>query len=162
MKKHTKKMALLLAACALLGVLAGCGGGDVRSDVPVADIVTAVDAVVGNGSLVPVDESYVQGRLKVDTSLCAEYTVKINSMGTSVDEYGVFKAKDEDSAKTLAENVQAYLDERLATWMDEYMPEEKPKVENAEVRTEGQYVMYAILSDDAKEAVFGALSDALK
>ena len=162
MKKHTKKMALLLAACALLGVLGACGGGSVRSDVPVADIVTAVDAVVGNDSLVPVDESYVQGRLKVDTSLCAEYTVKINSMGTSVDEYGVFKAKDEDSVKALSEDVQAYLDERLATWMDEYMPEEKPKVENAEVRTEGQYVMYAILSDDAKEAVFGALSDALK
>ena len=46
--------------------------------------------------------------------------------------------------------------------MDEYMPEEKPKLENAEVKTVGNYVMYAILSDDGKKSAFGAFEKSLK
>ena len=46
------------------------------------------------------------------------------------------------------------LDLRLQSWMDEYMPEEKPKVENAQVRTFGPYVIYTILSEsDSKLAI---------
>lgn len=160
MKNIRGKLAALLALSTLLCLLAACGGA--KDDVPVADIVSAVDTAVGTDSLVQVDENYVNGRLKVDVSGCAEYAVKINSMGTNVDEYGLFKAKDEDAAKALAEDVQAYLDERLATWMDEYMPEEKPKVEKAEVKTVGVYVMYTILSDKGAAAAFKALDEAVK
>lgn len=162
MTKIVKGISLLLAVSALLCLLCACGDSGAKDDIPVADIVTAVDAALANDALVPVDEAYVQGRLKVDTSVCTEYAVKLNSVSTTIDEYGVFKAKDADMAKAVAEDVQAYLDERLATWMEEYLPEEKPKVESAEVRTEGVYVMYAILSDADKSAAFGALEDTVK
>lgn len=160
MNKNLRKISALLALCMALCLFAACGG--VKDDVPVADIVTAVDSAVGAENLVPVEENYVRGRLKLDVSGCEEYTVKINSMGTNVDEYGLFKAKDEDAAKALAEDVQSYLDERLSTWMDEYMPEEKPKVENAAVKTQGVYVMYTILSDKGAAAAFNALDEAVK
>ena len=37
--------------------------------------------------------------------------------------------------------------------MDEYLPDEKPKLDNAEVWTQGNYVMYAILGDSDRAAV---------
>ena len=42
--------------------------------------------------------------------------------------------------------------------MDEYLPEEKPKLANAEVWSEGNYVMYAILDDAEREAVYKAFT----
>ena len=43
-------------------------------------------------------------------------------------------------------------------WLNEYLPEEKPKLEHAEVWSEGNYVMYAILDDDNREAVYKAFT----
>jgi len=45
--------------------------------------------------------------------------------------------------------------------MKEYMPEEFPKLESAEVKTAGNYVIYAILSDNDKKAAFDAFNKAL-
>ena len=50
---------------------------------------------------------------------------------------------------------------RLDVWMEEYMPEEKPKLENATVKTMGRYVVYCILSDEAKDTVFTAVDNML-
>lgn len=158
--KNMRRISALLAICLTLCLFAACGG--VKDDVPVAEIVAAVDSAVGAENLVAVEENYIRGRLKLDVSGCDEYSVKINSMGTNVDEYGLFKAKDEKEAAALAADVQSYLDERLSTWMDEYMPEEKPKVENATVKTQGVYVMYTILSDKGAAAAFKTLDEAVK
>ena len=150
--KNMRRISALLAICLMLCLFAACGG--VKDDVPVAEIVAAVDSAVGAENLVAVEENYIRGRLKLDVSGCDEYSVKINSMGTNVDEYGLFKAKDEKEAAALAADVQSYLDERLSTWMDEYMPEEKPKLENAKVKVMGSYVIYCILSEaDAATAM---------
>ncbi len=154
-----RTIALLLALAALLCLLCACGGGKAaRSDVPVEDLAAAVDKAIGGEKYSTVDESYINGRLQLDLGLCESYVVRLNV----VDEYGVFKAKDAEAAKTLEKQVQAYLENRLATWMDEYMPEEKPKVENAECRVVGNYVTYAILSDSNRSAAFKAVEAALK
>jgi len=160
--KKLRAIAALLALCTALCLLCACGGGEAK-DVPVADIAAAVDEALGKGdSLSEVDSSYVKGYMRMDTDDYEEYVVKINAYGENIDEYGVFKASDSDQAKTVAEAAQAYLELRLSSWMDEYMPEEKPKLTSAEVKTEGSYVMYCILSDSDREAAFGAFSDALK
>ena len=162
MKKMTRMIAAVLCLAALCS-LAACGGKAVRDDVPVLEIVAAIQqAIKKPEGLTAVDENYVAGRLQLDINKYTEYTVCINSFGTDVDEFGIFKAKDEDTAKALASEVQSYLDNRLATWMDEYMPEEKPKVENAEVKVAGVYVLYGILSDSARKAAFAALDEAIK
>lgn len=42
--------------------------------------------------------------------------------------------------------------------MDEYLPQEKPKLDSAEVWVEGNYVMYAILGDAEREAAHTAFT----
>ncbi len=46
--------------------------------------------------------------------------------------------------------------------MDEYLPEEKPKLENAKVRICGNYGIYAILSEADRDAAFASFEDMLK
>ena len=100
--------------------------------------------------------------MKMDVSDYAGYTVKINAYGANIDEYGIFQAADDKQAKDVEAAVEAYLQLRLDSWMDEYMPEEKPKLSSAEVKSEGKYVMYAILGDADKTAAFEAFAGALK
>ena len=57
--------------------------------------------------------------------------------------------------------VEGYIKILQDSWMN-YQPEEEPKLKGAEVRTVGDYVMYAILSDADKETAFKTFTAALK
>lgn len=158
--KGIKKEAVVIVAALVLALLCACGGS--AKDVPVSDIVTAVDDVLGGGdNFTQADAGLVEGYMKLSPDDYADCAVKINSYGTSFDEYGVFKAADSSQAKTIAGVLEAYLKLKLDTDMG-YQPEEVPKLESAEVKTSGNYVMYCILGDAEKNAAFGAFEDALK
>ena len=160
MNGKKKGIVLLIAALVLALALCACGGSSGK-DVPVADIVTAVDGVLGgSGNLVEADAGMVEGFMKLAEDGYADCAVKISS-GTSFDEYGVFQAADSSQAKAIAGALEAYLQLKLDTDMG-YQPEELPKLEKAEVKTSGNYVVYCILSDTEKSAAFSAFEDALK
>ena len=159
-----KKSTLLIVFVLVLSMLlTACGGGSVKNDVAVSELGKAIDEAIGNsGDMVDAPGSYITSSMKLDLSNVSEYTVKINSRGVNIDEYGIFKAADEAQLKELQTLVDNYLKFRIDTWMVEYMPEELPKLQNAEVKVVGNYVMYAILSDSGKSAAFSAFEDALK
>ena len=58
--------------------------------------------------------------------------------------------------------IEGYLKLRRDTWMKEYMPEEKPKLDKAEVKVYGIYVLYVIADDDVREAVYQEVETLLK
>ncbi|NLO48023.1 MAG: DUF4358 domain-containing protein [Clostridiales bacterium] len=148
-----KSLLFLLAACCLL---TSCvkSATQYKDDVPVTQLVEAADARLETDALADMTESYVKGAMKMDPALFAEYVVKVNAAGANIDEYGIFKAKDASSLKAVEEEIKDYLQMRKDTWMEEYMPLEKPKLVSAEIKTMGLYVMYAILSNDSRAVVF--------
>ncbi len=153
---------ILLALAALLALTA-CGGKAAwRSDVPVSRLCEAVEKHLDGGSLAAMTEGYLQGNMKLDTSLFTDFTVKINAYGANVDEYGVFKAPDEAGASAVKKAVEGYLQMRKDTWMEEYMPEEKPKLTQAEVKVCGLYVIYVIVSDEVRSSILSDFETALK
>lgn len=111
-------------------------------------------------SLVEMTEGYVSGVMNFDLAKVSEYVVCVDASGTTVDEFGIFKA-NADTGEDVKGMLTEYLEMRLDTWMDEYMPEEKPKVENAQIRNNGDYYIYAILGDSEKEQLLGAFEEAL-
>jgi len=149
-------VALALGMCA-------CGSSsDVRDDVAVDAIADAVAEATGKAdSLTKMDEGYIQGFMRIDVSECDGFAVFINAYGANIDEFGIFKAGD-GQVKDIEAAVKSYLQLRQDTWMDEYMPEEKPKLTSAEVRTLGNYVIYCILSEDDAAAAFDAFESGLK
>lgn len=151
----------LAAALAALIMLAGCGGngGQVRDDVAVADLSAAVEAeIAGSDGLVDPGESYIAGSMKLDTAALGEYVIKISAYSTSINEYGVFKTGSAEEAEALEQTLKEYLSMRNETWMSEYLPEEYPKLENAQVKREGSYVAYAILSEEERDGALDAFS----
>ncbi|MEG0036195.1 MAG: DUF4358 domain-containing protein [Oscillospiraceae bacterium] len=164
MKKSTIT-ASVLCALMMLSLLTACSGSKVRDDVAVSSVVSAIDTAIGNtddANLVPAPESFIRGSMKMDVSDYSEYTVKINSRGINIDEYGVFKGADAEQAAAIEQSIKDYFAFRLESWMPEYMPEELPKLENAKLQVAGNYVMYAIMADDQKTPAFEAFAAALK
>ncbi len=160
--KKTKTVMVSVCAFMLLILLAACGGSKVKDDVPVSELSAAVDAAIENeGDLVSAPESYLSSLMSLDFSANPEYVVKINSRGVNIDEYGIFKAGSNQNVSELESVVKGYIQRRLETWMPEYMPEEFPKLENAQVKTVGNYVMYTILSDSQRAAAVKALEKGL-
>ncbi len=161
MKNNKRFGAAVLALAMVLALLCACGSA--AKDVAIGDVVSAVDTALNKGdNLVEVDANYIKGYMKIDVADYEGYTVKINAYGANIDEYGVFKAKDSAQAKAAKEAAEAYLQLRVDSWMDAYMPEEKPKLSAAGIKTSGNYVMYCILSDADKSTAFGAFDGALK
>lgn len=158
-----KKNISLIAATLAIFLLSACGAktAQVRNDIAVSEVSVAVTAVLGEDTLVSVPETYYAGAMNLNTADFEGYNVKINSKGINIDEFGVFKAKDPSQVAAVEQAVKDYLQFRLDTWMVEYMPEEHPKLENSEVKTVGNYVMYAILSDEGKKDAFDAFEKSL-
>ena len=159
MKKFTKTVSLLLALLILAALLCACGSSGGKN-IPVSDVVDAVGKAIGKTDLSDPGESYVKGYMKRSADEIGEYSIRKNVIGTNIDEFGVFKAEKLSTAE-LKEMIEGYLKILNDSWMN-YQPEEKPKLDGAEVKVAGDYVMYAILSDADRTAAFGAFESALK
>ncbi len=161
--KKTKIIALALCLVMALSLMAACGDKAAEVNVPAADVAASVNAAIGKAdAMVAPAESWVKGYMKTEPSAFGDYAVMINAYGANVDEFGIFKAGENMGVSDVEKTVEAYLKLRLDSWMDEYMPEEKYKVEDAEFKTIGNYVMYCILSEADTEAAFAAFEEALK
>ena len=158
MNKTAKIISLLLAAAMLAALLCACGGS--AKNVPVSELSDKVCAALGKSDMADPGANYVKGYMKHEASELGEYVIMKNVMGTNIDEFGIFKAGNLSTAE-LKEMIEGYLQILVDSWMN-YQPEEKPKLDGAEVKVIGDYVMYCILSDADRDAAFGAFSDALK
>ena len=159
MKNIKKAISLLLAVCALAALLAGCGGGKAK-EVPVSELADKVCAALGKSDMADPGANYVRGYMRRTPDEIGDYIIRKNVMGTNIDEFGIFKAGTMDTA-ALKEMIDGYIKILQDSWMN-YQPEEEPKLKGAEVKTVGDYVMYAILSDADKTAAFKAFEAALK
>ena len=175
MKRNRIFCALLLCMTLLLSMLAmaSCGGSDGQSEEtrdpnkPAAtldSIYAAVTAVVPNADkLTDAQESqlgsFFNGAKPEDF---ASYKRVLQSMSTSIDEIGIFEAKSADDVKKIEAMIDDFFEFYLSLWNDDYLAEEKPKLENAERVTSGNFVMYVILDDDARAAAITAFENETK
>ena len=92
----------------------------------------------------------------------ASYKIVMQTMSTSIDQIGIFEAKSAEDVKKIEAMVDDFFDFYLSLWNDNYLAEEKPKLENAERVTSGNFVMYVILGDDARAAAITAFENETK
>ena len=175
MKLNSIFLTIFLCMTLLLSVfaMASCGGSDGQSEEtrdpnkPAAtldSIYAAVTAVVPNADkLTDAQESqlgsFFNGAKPEDF---ASYKRVLQSMSTSIDEIGIFEAKSADDVKKIEAMIDDFFEFYLSLWNDDYLAEEKPKLENAERVTSGNFVMYVILDDDARAAAITAFENETK
>ena len=162
MKKIKRSLSLILAVMMLACLLCACGDKAEEKNVPAADIAAAVAQKIGKtDALAAVDGNWIKGWMKADVANFGDYTVYLNAIGANVDEFGVFKAGENMSVSEIETMVKNYLDLKLQSWMDEYMPEEKYKVEDASYEIVGNYVMYTVLSAEDAQIAYATFKEML-
>ena len=150
-----KKTLAIAVLCALaLCLISGCGAE--AAEPAFADVSAAIDTAVDTSSMTEADASYLKGMFGLEDGDYRDCRVLITGVGTTIDEIGLFCGRDAAQTAELKSAVTDYLQLRLDSWMPEYYPEEYPKLQNARIYEEGNYVFYAILSDEGRDAALEA------
>lgn len=171
MKTVLRMIAGMVCTVLLLGVV-GCSSTDNNSDteqekwktdVAVDTLCAAVQETSAGATLAEaVDQTTVELEMsEIDISLCTDMGVFMPD-GTSLDEFGVFRAKDETSALQVEQMLTNYLHRRNDEWTGMYLIEEYPKLEKAKVQRNGLYVTYVILDEKEASAALKAVKELLK
>lgn len=160
-----KKIYAIFTVLCLLLCLTGCNRSDYKNDIPCSKILDSVEEQL------PIDLGYKNfdgdhikyyfRNTKADDDHALRYSVK----SENIDEFGIFHAPDDKSKKELTKIAEEYLDELLKekkAFIASYAPDELPKLENAEVKSFGNYVAYAILDQKGRELFFDTVEKSLK
>jgi len=162
--RTVKFICFCIALSLLCTFIIACGEEQgYRDDVTVESVVQKINPTLSRiNDLDRAPENYIKIQQSFPLDLCLEYAEMMQVGGVGIDEYGIFKMKDAESVTAMKTAIESYLTTALATFNEDYAPNEKPKLESAEVKVFGNYVMYAVLSDSEKAAAFSALETALK
>ena len=159
MNRLKKLISLLLIGTFACALLVSCGDG-AEKEVPVDDLVAAVEQALGKTDMVDPGEGYVKGYMKHTAEEIGDYAIRKTVVGTSIDEFGVFRAGTMTTAQ-LKVMLEDYFKLLQDAWMN-YQPEEKPKLDGAQVTVQGSYVLFTILGDSDRDAAVSAFKAALK
>ena len=94
-----------------------------------------------------------------------DHTVVYSKEQNDINEVGIFHAESASDALEIYEKATEYIREMKETqraFIASYAPEELPKLDSAEVRRYGNYVIYAILSEADSDSFFEHVEDTLK
>lgn len=155
--KHTAFILTLLIFGQLFLITACSSKENYRDDIPCTDLTKEfINSKSNQPDYSYYDRDEISFFLDIPeyvTDLSVIYSTDVND----INEIGVFHCADEKGAEKFLETVSSYLQEQQAgqkAFIASYAPREVPKLEGAEVRKYGNYVIYTILSSDGKMAVW--------
>ncbi len=157
-----KKFLFAAAALVIMFAALSCTAKEqsYRTDITSGELAEKLLSYASNGSdMAELDkEFFTYYTEKAIPASADDYTVYMQVSGVNIDEIGVMKSSDPQAAKDV---VQSYLKGRLDNWNPQYLQEEYPKMENADCRIFGEYVVWTILPDEEKTAVYEAAREIL-
>ena len=160
MKKITS---LLLVALMLLSLVA-CGGTTYKNDVPVDQIAeTAIKKLTEGTIFNTAADGFLDDYFK-KPDYVESFVIRNSGDTNNLDEFGIFHV-EEGKEKDMSDLLKSYLSksyEANKSFYDSYIPEETPKLRDAEVKTFGNYIVYAIMSEDSRALLFASIESSLK
>ena len=158
-----KRILITLLSVVLLLSLISCNTQKYRDDQAVAELAgKAVTALNDGVTYLPADSGYLSDYL-TKPDYVTEEIIFFATETNNLNEFGIFHVQD-GNAEAMKELLKGYLKQSLEknqTWYDSYIPEETPKLRDAEVQVYGNYVVYAILGTDDRATLFDSIKDTL-
>lgn len=156
-----KKILLSVITAALVCGLCGCGssnGGSSASTSSVSQTTLSAKekaekllGAVEFPSMVEVTADKLDIYFGIAEDEVKEYSVYICGSAAMPDEFGVFVAKDADTAAKIKTAVEKRIEAQKKTYSD-YKPDEMYKIDDSFVNVNGSTVCYAICADNTKAA----------
>lgn len=165
MKKYTVRfICTFLLALMALSCFTACGGAEYRDDVA----VSAIDSAIQSKVPVPdgyyaADSDYLSFYFEGADSIVTEYVVEFSATSTNINQFGIFHVK-EGEAEAMKALCESYIGTMNKRWVAQanYIASEHPKMEGAEVRVFGNYVVYTMLTTEDKATAFATVEELLK
>ena len=159
-----KTVSLFLSLLFLLFTFVSCGDEtptvEYKDDVPVIHLckntLAAITLENSKAELTEINSTVLDidfGDVK-EQNLCDQFTV-FHTAGVSFDEIGIFHVAEAGNRETVTAILKNYV-------KGSYFPGEEYKLDKAEVRTFGNYAVFAILSDKNRSAFFAEIERLLK
>ncbi len=117
----------------------------------ITELTAELDKYFDSSMMHSLDPDRTAGELNIETSAIDAFTMNV-PISTNMDEYGVFIAASGHEAE-LTSAVNAYIKRRQDSWMNEYLPEERPKIFEAQTKSNGRYIIYVMSSEDTRNNV---------
>ncbi len=164
MNKKKIMCVLMAVMCVCTASLAGCSGSDssdadksgsaavAQADETIDVSATAdklKDGVEFKDELAELDEGKIEKIIGISPDSYVKGKVYVSSSGGTAEEIGCFEAKDEDSAKAIADTLKDRIESQKKVFKD-YVPEEMDKLEDPVLVTKGNYVLLCISNDNDK------------
>ena len=157
-----KRFLLLLTALLLLASLSSCQKESYRDDLPVNALSGTVITALGDTDYSTADDGFLDDYFQAPAYV-KEKIVCFATEGNNLNEFGIYHVTDGNAAQ-MKEVLEGYLSTSYAnnqSWYDSYIPEETPKLRDAEVKVYGNYVVYAIFSQEGRATVFATIAQML-
>ena len=155
------KKILICVFCILFFV--SCAKDTINLNIPLVDISAAVNKVLSNADkLSSIDTSLLVGIADLNVDIIEDYVIMMQTKGTEIDQYGLFKVKEENVAE-LKKTLETYIEILNKNQADfNYLPTETIKLKEAEVFVNGTYVFYSIMSAEDKIAFINTYNDVIQ
>lgn len=146
-----KKIISITLLVLTLFTFAACGKKEVPN-VPVKDIMDSIlkEADVAMGMEVDFTDSEQAKPFEINSEDIEEGLGKFSMVNLNADSIAVIKAKDEEKAKAIEGKLKEYVDKQAKNF-ENYLPAEYEKIQNHILKTNGNYVFFAV-SDNAEKA----------
>ena len=155
-----KTVVLLFITLSLLSL--SCNSKSYRSDLSCNDLAAAILSDISKEFVEY--ESYYADYIISDQALYTDCTVIYSLEVNDIDEIGIFRATDKESANIIRQELTAYIDDMRKTeraFIESYAKDELPKLDAARVEALGLYVIYVISDTDSVNKIITATEKAL-
>lgn len=150
-RKMSKKLFGIMMVCSMLVLmLAGCGGGSAAVTVDTSKLADDIYAgVTWQDQIGEVDLSKALALYGIDSGAVASGKVYISTNATA-EEIAVLEASSADQTAAIKSGLEARVEAQKASF-ESYNAAEVPKLENAYIKTNGNYVIL-VVCDTVAEA----------
>lgn len=156
-----KRIITALLALSLLLCFTSCAGTEYKNDVAVTSLADTAVAALNDGKEYSTADSDFLDSYFTKPDYVTESVIRFSTDGNDLNEFGIYHVTD-GNADAMKAKLSDYLTEFYELYNANYLPEETPKIRDAEVKVFGNYVAYAMLDDTDRTVFFDAVEQALK
>lgn len=166
MKSTLKTISLILAIIAVITFPSCNKAKDYKNDVKVEDLADAAKSTIPvDGDYFAAEEDYIEFNFK-DMPRPDSYVILMaKNTSSNINEVGIFKVNGYgEKGKEVFKAVEKYIkdkSENSRNFVESYAPAECKKLDDAECKVFGDYVVYTVLTKQDANKVFDAIEKLL-
>ena len=160
----TRKNIFVLFITIIL-LLSSCSKQEYKNDIPCEDLLFSTD-IIQNSELeyTNYDDDYLSFFVN-DIPECEDRIIIYSLEVNNINEIGIFhpsNSNDVEKMKSVLNNYISDMRQNQKAFIASYAAKELSKLEEAEVRSIGEYVIYVIASQEERSILFSEIENKLK